>query len=139
MKGQFDLPTTTFFKLLHLAIIVVGVLAIFFSYIEYNIFIETRESEREALLVGNSLLSNDCLTYANTKSLFSEDKLNNIYSASTCLKQQYPYGNITITLGSTTWIIEIEDSSLGGEASFPVMIRNSITGERKLALMVVKV
>jgi len=130
--------TEDFLKLLQIALVVVGVLAIFFSYINYNVIVEARGAEREALILGNSLLSSNCLTYSDTKSLFSEDKLINMQYDPSCLKKQYPYGAVKIILDSSTWIIDIGSFDLGGEAKFNVAVRKT-TGEIKPALMIVKV
>jgi len=132
--------TEDFLKLLQIALVVVGVLAIFFSYINYNIIVEARGAEREALILGNSLLSSDCLTYSDTKSLFSEDKLINMQSDLSCLKKQYPYGAVKIELNDLTskWQIDIGSFDLGGEAKFDVVVRMN-SGIIKPALMVVKV
>ena len=126
--------TEDFLKLLQIALVVVGVLAIFFSYINYNIIVEAREAEREALILGNSLLSSNCLTYSDIKSLFSEDKLINMQSDPSCLKKQYPYGAVKVE----QWQFEIGSFNLGGEAKFNVAVRKT-TGEIKPALMTVKV
>lgn len=128
-----------FSKLLQIALIVVGVLAIFFTYVSYNIIISQSEAEREATILGNSLLSSDCLIYSNTKNLFSDEKLDNMVADSSCFK--YPYGVVEIGLLDLTnnWVFEIGTTDLGGEREFDVAVRNSITGERKPALMVVRV
>lgn len=132
--------TEDFFKLLQIALVVVGVLAIYFSYVSYNVIVETRSAEREALLIGNTLLSSDCLTYSDTKSLFSEDKLNDMQSDSTCLKKQYVYGNISIELQdkSNNWQINLGSSNLGGENKIYVAVRLN-SGVVEPALMSVTV
>ena len=43
--------TEDFLKLLQIALIVVGVLAIYFSYISYNVIIDSRGAEREAIMI----------------------------------------------------------------------------------------
>ncbi len=132
--------TENLLKLIQIAIIVVGVLAIYFSYISYNITIDARSAERGALILGNSLLSNDCITYG-TKSLFSEDKLNDMLSDASCLEKQYPYGAFKVELLDFTekWEISIGSTSLNREAKFNVAVEYVTTGEIKPALMTVYV
>ena len=131
--------TENFLKLIQIALVVVGVLAIYFSYINYNITVDARSAEREALILGNNLLSDDCITYG-TKSLFSEDKLNNMLLVASCLKKQYPYGAFKVELLDLTkkWEVGIGSTNLNGEAKFNVVVRTT-TGEIKPALMMVYV
>jgi len=133
--------TENFLKLIQIALVVVGALALFFSYINYNITVDARSAEREALILGNALLSSDCLTYSDTKSLFSEDKLINMQTDSSCLKKQYPYGNVKVELQDSTakWQIDIGPTNLGGESKFNVAVRNATSGIIKPALMTVYV
>ena len=133
--------TEDFLKLLQIAIVVVGVLALYFSYIGYNVTVESRTAERDALIIGNSLLSSDCLTYLGTKSLFSEDKLVNVQSDPSCLQRNYPNGTIKVQLQdlSSKWQFTIGPSNLGGETKLSVAVKMSGTGEVKPANMVVKV
>jgi hypothetical protein len=132
--------TEDFLKLIQIALIVVGALSIFFTYVTYNIIIRSNEAEREALVLGNALLSSDCLIYSDTRSLFSQDKLINMGSDPSCLK--YPYGSVTVELVNAIpphyWSFKIKDPVLDGEADFSVAVRLN-TGEIKQALMKVKV
>jgi hypothetical protein len=113
--------TEDFLKLLQIAFIVTGVLAIFFTYIQYNIFVNQDKAQREAIIFGNYLLTSDCLTYENTKGLFSEGNLDTAYPA--CFN--YNQGKITVELldGTDSWEYEITEPSMGGEANFIVSVR----------------
>lgn len=123
-----------FLKLLQIAIIVVGVLAIFFTYIQYNILVIEDKAGREAIVLGNYLLKSNCIAYENTKGLFSEEKLNNLDVA--CL--DYDRGFITINLLDETraWTFKISDPTLGGVADFYVSVK--MGEEVKPAKMVVE-
>jgi len=129
--------TEDFLKLLQIAFIVTGVLAIFFTYVQYNIFVTQNRAEREAIILGNFLLSSEYLTYSNTKSLFSEEKLESIDPSSF----NYPYGSVKVGLlediGIGPWEFEIETSDLGGKADFTVAVKLK-TGEIKIASMSVE-
>lgn len=133
--------TEDFLKLLQIALIVVGVLAIYFSYMSYNITVDARKGERDAIILGNTLLSSDCLTYSDTQSLFSEDKLNNIQADSTCLSKQYPFGAVNVELQdlSKKWSIDLGPFDMGSDVTLAVAVINSTTGEIKPASMLVKV
>ncbi|MEM3609832.1 MAG: hypothetical protein QW076_02915 [Candidatus Anstonellales archaeon] len=138
MKGQMEI-TEDFLKLIQIAIIVVGVLAIFFEYVNYNVIVNKNEAAREALVLGNALLTSNCLTYSNTPSLFSEEKLNTMSSDSSCFK--YAYGNVTVILlnDSKQWSFVINDTNiLNGIEKFYVAVKLN-TGEVKQAIMVVEV
>jgi hypothetical protein len=129
-----------FLKLIQLAIIVVGCLAIFFTYINYNITVETSSSGREAVVFGYSMLSSECLTYSNTQSLFEENKLASMQADSSCLKKVYPYGYIEVNLQdmSEKWQIEIGGLGTSAETTYNVAVRLD-SGEVKPAFMVVKI
>jgi len=132
--------TEDFLKLIQIAFIVTGVLAIFFTYIQYNIFVSQDRAEREAVILGNSLLSDDCLTYSNTRGLFSEEKIENANPS--CFN--YPYGSVTIELlediGIEPWNFEVgEDVKLHGESEIFVAVKLKTTGEIKAAKMMVEV
>lgn len=132
--------TENFLKLLQLALIVVGVLAIYFSFISYNITIQERSVERDVMILGNFLLSNDCLTYSDTKSLFDEDKLIDKTNTEDCLRQQYLFGLVDVELQdeSEKWLIEITTPTTGKKEEFNVVVRMN-SGESKSAIMVVKI
>ena len=73
MKGQSEL-TATFVKLVQIGLVVVGALAIFFTYINYEIMVYQSSVERESYLLGNSLMASNCFT-DGTKGLFIQSKL----------------------------------------------------------------
>ena len=62
MKGMEEL-SEDFLKLLQMALLVVGVLSIFFIFISYNFTVSSNEADREAYVLGDALLSEKCLTY----------------------------------------------------------------------------
>ena len=132
--------TENFLKLLQIAVIVVGVLALYFTYIGYNVKVEARTGERSAVVLGNFLLSSNCLTYGDTTSLFSEDKINNMMVDSSCIKNSYPYGSVNINIIKSTkkWTFNLGTANVGGEAEFDVAVKMS-SGEVNLAQMVVDV
>ena len=111
--------TEDFLKLLEITITVVGVLAIFFTYIQYNIIVSQDEAERQAIIFGNYLLKSSCLT-DGTKSLFLETKLDS--ATQDCFN--YHQGKITIELLDETksWTYQITNP-LVGKAEFIVSVR----------------
>ena len=132
--------TENFLKLLEIALIVVGVLAMFFSFVSYNINIQDNSAEKNAIVIGNFLLSSDCLTYSGTKSLFSEEKLDNMKTNPSCLQMQYLFGVADVKLQdlSKSWPIEISSPSIGKMVDFSVVVRMN-SGESKPATMVVRI
>ena len=134
--------TETFLKLITIAIIVVGVLSLYFSFIGYNVTVEARSGERDAVILGNSLLSSKCLIYENTENVFSEEKLDDIVVDSTCLTDRYPkYGSAQIKLQddfTKTWKIILGPADVGGEVKFYAAVRTH-SGEVKPAFLVVTV
>lgn len=135
--------TEDFLKLLQIAVVVVGVLGLYFSYVSYNVTVSTREAQRGALMLGNSLLSSDCLTYYDIKSLFSEEKLNDSQNDPSCLKREYPYGLVEVDLQDSSvspnkWQFAIGSDNMGGESTTIVAVKMN-SGEIKPAYMVVKV
>jgi hypothetical protein len=131
-----------FIKLLQTAFLVVGTLTIFLIFIQYNITIINNEARREAYVIGDSLLGSKCLaeTYYNgvIKSLFSEDKINEMSSGSSCIKYIDYEVNITLSDKSKTWFINLGLPKRGGEAEFIVAVKMT-DGEVKPAKMTVKV
>lgn len=132
--------TEDFLKLVQIALVVVGALSIFFTYVSYNILIKTNEANREATLLGNILLASDCLTYQNNVGLFEESKLIAMSANSSCLK--YPYGSVSIDLvdviPSQNWDFEVNAPVLNGEENFYISVKLN-DGKVEKALMVVKV
>jgi hypothetical protein len=73
MKGQSEL-TATFVKLVQIGLVIIGALAIFFTYIEYEIIVYQNNAQRESYVLGNAILSSDCFT-DGTKGLLIQNKL----------------------------------------------------------------
>lgn len=132
--------TEDFLKLLQIALIVVGVLAIYFSYVTYNVTVDARTAERDSLEIGNSLLSSSCLTYLDTNGLFSEEKLDSIQSDSSCLERVYSNFSAEVDLqGSVTkWQFSVGTPGSSGTTTLSVAVKMS-SGEVKPASLVVKV
>jgi len=132
MKGFSEL----FFRLLQLAFFVGGALAIFFTFLSYNITVYASGAEREAFILGNTLLSSQCLTESDTKGLFSEQKLEDMETDSSCLN--YPNGNVIVKLldSSDEWNFVLGTFDKGKEATFSVSVKLN-SGEVKPANMVV--
>jgi hypothetical protein len=99
MKGQSEL-TATFVKLVQIGLVIVGALAIFFTFVEYEIFVHENSLERESYLLGNAVLSSNCFTNG-VKGVLVQSKLENFVIS--CFK--YP-GKFTVT--STSYSKEIE-------------------------------
>lgn len=124
-------------KLIQIGILVVGTLALYFSYINYNISVETGEAQREAIIMGNSLLSSNCL--GSTRSVFDEDNLASAQSDPNCLRKSYSSGHIDVELAdkSNKWSIEMgTGTTIQGQADFSVLV-NTDSG-LKTATMTVK-
>lgn len=79
MKGQSEL-TATFVKLLQIGIVIIGALAIFFTYIQYEIDVYQSSIERDTYFLGNALLSSNCLT-DGTKGVLIQSKIENFDSS----------------------------------------------------------
>jgi hypothetical protein len=128
--------TENFIKLLQLALVVTGVLSIFFTYIQYNLLVNQDQAGREAIILGNYLLDNKCLTYHGMKSLFDEAKLETATAG--CFN--YPHGSFKVELldsSADKWSFEITENKRGGTASFTVSVMMKDTGEVKPARMTV--
>lgn len=135
---MFEL-TEDFLKLLQIAFTVVGLLAIFLTFITYNITIIHDEASREAFILGNSILSSDCIT-DGTKGLFIESKLDTVDP----LCFNYDKGAIEITISETaqTWNFNLGDASIGATSPpFDVIVKLDVTGsgEVKIGEMVVRI
>lgn len=138
--------TEDFLKMLSIAISVVGILGIFFIFLQYNIVVEVDETHRAAVSLGDSLLANPCLTEIEIingkeypiKGLFSESKLD---SYADCIN--YDRGDITIKYldSSKTWDISlstgtVSTESLTAQTTYFISIKN-VDGHVKMASMVV--
>jgi len=75
MKGQSEL-TETFIKLIQVGLVIVGALAIFFTYVSYELTAHTNDARREAYILGNAIMSSDCFT-DGVKGLLVQSKINN--------------------------------------------------------------
>ena len=133
-----------FLKLLQLAILVVGVLAIFFIFISYNFTVVSNEAQREAYLLGDALLSDACLAHVSdnkpVKALFTENKLDALEADPSCIN--YPNGKVDILildcggLPNCDWSIEIGPHGIDEQAIFHTAVRLN-SGDVKLARMTV--
>lgn len=133
---MFEL-TEDFLKLLQIAFTVVGLLAIFLTFVTYNITIVHDEASREAFILGNSILSSDCITDGK-KGFFIESKLD----AATPSCFNYDKGAIEITIPETgqAWNFNLGDSSTGVTSPlFNVVVKlDASSNEIKMAEMVVR-
>ena len=127
---MMELPET-FLKLIQLALIAIGVLSIFFLFITYNVDVISNQGQREINLLGNTLLSNSCLTDIGDgkpiKGLFLQSKLQ-ACSATPCIN--YPEGKITVTLldgSGQSWSCQLGTKPLAGlNAGFSVAVKKYI-------------
>jgi hypothetical protein len=91
--------TEDFLKMIQIALVVVGVLSIFFIFIQYNIALQYSYARNEALMLGDYSLSSDCLAEASAetghimKAVLSKSKIENYEDG--CIK--YPVGYLRIT------------------------------------------
>jgi hypothetical protein len=89
-------------KLMQLGIMVIGILIIFFMFISYNVNIYNEDTERQAYVLGDHLLSSRCLTEMDSnnnviKSLFVETKVSNVQANPTqCIN--YEKGKVEIDI-----------------------------------------
>jgi hypothetical protein len=128
--------TEDFLTLLITAVLIIGVLSVFLIFIYYNIIVNIDESRREVFILGDTLLSNLCLT-DGLKGLFSEEKLDQLTADASCLGElNIDYIAITIYETGEIWNIKIENTNIGRDARFDVNVKLE-TGETKLAEMVV--
>jgi hypothetical protein len=129
-----------FLKLLQIALLVTGVLALYFNFVSYNVTVQTNANDREAIILSNYLLSSSCLTYSGTKSLLSEKSLTSMQSNSKCLKDQNVHGTITVSLdsSSTAWAINIGDYANTGSSSEVSVDVRTLSGETKTGKLTVK-
>ena len=86
--------------MLQISFLIIGTLSIFLIFISYNIDVFVDEARREALMLLESMLTNDCLTVVEegkpVKGLFSAEKLDQIVLDPSCIK--YDYGIVEIEL-----------------------------------------
>jgi hypothetical protein len=131
--------TEDFLKLLQIAFIVTGVLAIFFTYIQYNILVSRDVAEREAYVFGDYMLSSPCLVYSDgmrLKSVFDESRLDSLVSNHDCIRYENYMLEISLLDNSKSWKIgDIDDVT--GSASFSVAVR--MNSETKPAIMKVSI
>jgi len=121
MKGQSEL-TQTFIKLVQIALVVVGALAIFFTYISYEITVYRNDANREVYILGNALMSSSCLT-DGIKGLLTQSKIDSMVADSSCFK--YPIGKVTIssTFYTPAVTIDLGSADIEEEAEFDILIR----------------
>jgi hypothetical protein len=110
--------TEDFLKLLQIALIVVGLLGVFLTFISYNITVVHSETEREAFVLGNAILSSSCIT-DGTKGLFIESKLNTVDPS--CFK--YYQGNIKINYEGLTKEFNLGGTAKGDTARFNALVK----------------
>lgn len=104
MKGQSEL-SATFLKLVQVGLVIIGALAIFFTFIEYEIFVYQSSAERETYVLGNAILSSNCFT-DGTKSLLIQSKLDSF------IKDCFMYsGKFIVKSSSYTREIELVPKS----------------------------
>ena len=146
--------TEDFLAMLIIAITIVGILGIFFIFIQYNIIICYDSEHREAIAFGDILLASSCLaeeeiingkTYLK-KGLFLEEKLNE--DVEECIN--YNKGKIIITYldGGTSWEYSFPNTNVkktscsgeegGGTTTYFVAIKDS-DGIVKMASMEVEI
>ena len=130
--------TETFLNLLQIAFIVVGLLAIFLTFVVYNVTIVSDESSRKAFVLGNSIISSNCITDGR-KGVFLESKLNTVNKA--CFNADE--GSITITVLGTgqNWNFDLGGSDQSSSPNFNVLVKLDVTGggSVKIAKLVVKI
>lgn len=125
MKGQFEL-SETFIKFIQIAILILGTLAVFFTFIEYEIIVAQNSVEREVQVLGNALLSSSCLN-DGVKGVFTQTKLDIMAISSACLK--YSKGRMEVNVVSpppelsSGWVIEFGPYDIGEERSYDVIVR----------------
>jgi hypothetical protein len=129
---------------LHMAkpfIVIIGAFGLFLVFISYELRVTQDSSQRDLVLLGNALLSSNCLTDGR-KGVFTEAKLDIMEADSSCFN--YPYGGFTVDIldSSKSWEIVLGGHALleyelrDIEDSFSVLVKLD-TGEIKQAEMVV--
>ena len=134
MKGQSEL-TSTFIKLVQIALMILGALAIFFTYVTYEITVYRNDVNREAYVLGNALLASPCLNNG-IKGIILESK---IAGLDYCF--DYPTGEIDIITQSFSRTVVLgAEPLLGGEnkAEFDIIVILEGTGQRVPGKMVVR-
>lgn len=121
-----------FVKLLQIVVSIIGILALFLIFVQYQVTVIDDDLQKRATLLGDALLGSTCLTDIDLngnaiKSLFLESKLNGLSSDKNCLTKIYDEGSVRITAGQTAWSFLLGTYSIG-EADFAVAIKLQ-TGE----------
>src|SRR3989344_3534348 len=120
--------TEDFLKLLQIAIVIEGILAVFLIYIQYNITLQYNAAERKAILLGDSLLSNTCLTETSddkpVRGVFLESKLNSLVSDSSCFKQSDFRMIVELVDNSRIWNI-YTGTPFGASATYYVAVKSN--------------
>jgi hypothetical protein len=126
-------------KLIQIALIVVGVLSIYFNFVDYNITVQAKTNERQAISISNFLLSSSCLTFEDTKSLFDESKLDDQDGTIQCIKESYieAYVQIKLDGSSESWSFDSGYSNTGDQSSTNVIVMTT-SGAQRPAILVVK-
>jgi len=133
--------TEDFIKLLTIAIGIVGVLAIFFIFIQYNILIGYSSAHRESLVLGDSLIINPCIVELDSsgypiKGLLSKKLLDNY--AEGCMK--YNRGEIKIVLEDEPYekIIKLGPNTGSSRTTYPIAIKMDL-GDVKIGFLEVAI
>jgi len=134
--------TEDFLKIIQIVIAIIGVLAIFLIFIQYEITVSYSEAERQSTLFGDALMGSKCLADEDLneniiKGLFLEDKLNSLSSDPACLKNIYNNGKIEIS-STKSWTIELGSTPNNVKSEFSIAIKLS-NGEVVPGRMVVTV
>jgi len=132
MKGQSEL-TQTFIKLVQIALVIIGALAIFFTYVSYEITLYRNDANREAYVLGNALMSSLCLT-DGIKGLLIQSKIDNFDTS--CF--EYPNGEVTISAGAYSRTIIFGPADIGKKAEFDILVKLD-TGPIEPGTMVVSI
>ena len=134
--------TEDFIKILQIIIAIIGALAIFLIFVNYNIIVNFNEAERNALLLGDALLGSKCLADIDLngnaiKGLFLEEKLNSIAIDKSCLSSKYKFGKITVE-ADETWEIELGEDKKTVKTTLAVAVKKTtgevVMGEVKIEL-----
>jgi hypothetical protein len=117
MRGQSEV-TETFLTFIQIALVIIGALAIYFTNINYTIIVHANDLNREANVLGNALMSSDCLTNGE-KGLLVQSKIDNF--AASCFG--YTSGIVEITAGNYVRVLTLGPAALQGEAELDVLVQ----------------